>query len=229
MRIAKLWTSAHSIALGFLLGVSVMTAAIWYAAPSKAQTVNQPIVIPIQNPSFELPSRILLTTDTCGLDERGIVQDWQLAVEPNSGGTGGVLQPDSCSIPTPPDGKTVAFLQAATITQDLGVSASEVQAGPWDGVYVMKFSVYNYYHGYPGYYEARILLGENELCSTDGWGLKTWTTISLSCPAPDYIVFAQWPNGNTFDPNAHLVISLSSDGWPVMFDAVSLTFTRESK
>jgi hypothetical protein len=39
----KLWTSAHSIALGFLLGVSVMTSAIWYAVPSKAQTVSYPM------------------------------------------------------------------------------------------------------------------------------------------------------------------------------------------
>jgi hypothetical protein len=44
----KLWTGAHTLASGFLLGVSLMTAAIWYAAPSKAQSA-QTVVIPIQD------------------------------------------------------------------------------------------------------------------------------------------------------------------------------------
>src|SRR5260370_36630122 len=34
----KLWTFYLTFALGFLLGVSLMTAAIWYGVPSKAQT-----------------------------------------------------------------------------------------------------------------------------------------------------------------------------------------------
>ena len=36
----KIWTPFHWMALGFLFGVSLMTAAIWYAAPSKAQSYS---------------------------------------------------------------------------------------------------------------------------------------------------------------------------------------------
>jgi hypothetical protein len=36
----KLFTPIHSFALGVLFGVSLMTAAIWYAVPSKAQSYS---------------------------------------------------------------------------------------------------------------------------------------------------------------------------------------------
>lgn len=38
----KIWTTAHSIALGLLLGISLMTAAIWYGVPAKAQSSTGP-------------------------------------------------------------------------------------------------------------------------------------------------------------------------------------------
>lgn len=120
-----------------------------------------------------------------------------------------------------------------TLSRDTGVIASDLQAVSRNGVYTLKFSVQNYFTVYPGYYEAKISLGQNhELCSTDGWATQNFTQVTLVCPSPGYIVFDQWPDDSPFDPNAHLVVSFSNNSvayWPLMFDNVSLSFTPESQ
>lgn len=38
----RIWDWRHWLALGFLVGISLMTAAIWYAVPSRAQSTTGP-------------------------------------------------------------------------------------------------------------------------------------------------------------------------------------------
>src|SRR2546429_7587337 len=68
---------------------------------------GQPIVVPIQNPSFESTSPLSgYPNDRCGI--RGTVPEWQM--NPNAGS--GVLQlanPNPCGIPAQPSGTTVAM------------------------------------------------------------------------------------------------------------------------
>jgi hapalindole biogenesis HpiC1 cyclase-like protein len=177
--------------------------------------------IPVQNYSFE--STPPLTAGQCG-PIGGTAPGWTF------GSDSGVFQPTNpnpCSgVPLPlPDGKKVAYAgNGGAFSQDLGVKASSLQAVS-DVVYNLKFSVANYFGGYPGYYEAKISLGTHELCSTDGWGTQKWAQVTLVCPSPHYLVFYRWPDGTAFDLNDHLSISFSGTGWILLFDNVSLTFS----
>ena len=143
--------------------------------------------------------------------------------------------PNPCDLPAP-NGQQVAYAgYGSTFYQDTVIKASDLQAVyPSEGVYTLQFSVVGYFHSYPaGYYEAKLLLGTDpghELCETAGWGTQSWRKVTLTCPSPKYLVFQRWPNNvpgidyATFDPNAHLVISFTGQGWPMLFDDVSLTF-----
>ncbi len=198
---------------------------------------GQPINVPIQNPSFEQVSAPLPASTPCGKwgwDGQGYdgipnwspdsfhITGWQFSsktevFQPNN--------PKTCDYIAPPhDGSTVAYAgYGGSFSQDTGVKASSVQAGPVDGIYTLKFFVANYFAVYPGYYEADISIGTQELCSTDGWATQYFTEVTLVCPAPRYIVFN---NEFGFNSSANLVISFSAaTGWPLLFDDVSLTFT----
>jgi hypothetical protein len=214
---------------------------------SLLQGGGQPIVIPITNPSFEQMNAIG-GSDSCGA-RSAYVPGWSgpiwifTPVEPNN----------PCHIQAPPDGANAALIgYGDSLLQDTGISASSLQAasgvrdvsGYHEGLYTLTFYEAGYLWAYPaGYYEAKISLGTtdqygvihpgNELCSTDGWGTEIWHQVTLVCPSPAYIVFNKWPSGypeidtSSFDPNAHLIVSLSNVGWPVLFDSVSLTFTPQ--
>jgi len=146
-----------------------------------------------------------------------------------------VFQPDNpnaCLIALPSDGVTVAYAgYGGTFSQDLGVKPSDLEAVSRDGIFVMNFSVANYFTVYPGYYEAKLSIGAQELCSTDGWATWHTTAVTFVCPSPGYLVYDKiFPDGFAGGPapadhNAHLKISFVGYGWTVMFDDVSLTFT----
>jgi hypothetical protein len=242
------------IVVGLLLGLLWANHALGQAAPTQA--------IVIQNPSFEQLSGTPPTMDQCGLwgwqGQGGFqIQGWQF------GANSGVFQPanpNPCGIPLPPDGSTVAYAGygagcgggdiATTLppgcgqfSQDLGVKPSDLQAVSRDGLYVLRFTVANRFGTYPGYYEARLLLGPvdsygrlvmahtQELCSTDGWATQNFREVSFVCPVPGYFVYDNiFSAGGTAipaDPNAHLVPSFYAAGWTVFFDKVSLTFKPE--
>ena len=171
------------------------------------QTGVQPIVVPIQNPLFE--------QGTSG---------WQF------GPSSGVMQ--SGGMPVGYAGYGGSF------SQTLGVTPQTIQAPSpgWtyatEGVYVLKFSVANFYANYPGYYTAEIDFGTQELCETSGWGTIYFNQVTLTCPGSNYIVFAKaLPEGGPVQGSSDLVIHFTvntgagNGGWPVLFKNVSLTFT----
>lgn len=219
----KLWTTAHSIALGFLFGVSMVTGAIWFAVAVKAQ--GQAINIPIQNPSFEQLTGPLATVDPCGLEERSVanIPGWKFVTVPGSGGAGGLLKPNGevtpppsngCNVPIPPNGQIVAFAQDTTILQTVRVP--EFLTG--SGVYTLKFFVASYFYWYPGQYTASASLSsfyEQPLCEASAHPIGDFTQVTLICPANHHYA-------------ADMTIALHGKGWASLFAGpVSLTFTRQ--
>src|SRR2546429_6788479 len=101
---------------------------------------GQPIVIPIQNPSFELTTEPLPSSDQCGSwgwygQGAFRIPGWTWTTTEPGGGTG-VFQPanpNTCNYELPPDGSIVAYAGGGTVSQDLGI--------PQTGVYVLKFFV----------------------------------------------------------------------------------------
>lgn len=193
------------------------------------QDVPQSVIVPVQNPSFEPASTLSgYPADPCGL--RGTIPSW------NFGPGSGVLQQNSCGIALPPDGVTVAYAGYGSVfSQDLGVSPATIQAWPGkpsyhkEGIYVLKFSVANYFPSYPGYYEAKISFGTQELCETTGWGTRNFTQVTLVCPSPGYLIVDKaLPGGGPVQGQQNLAITFSAQGWTVLFDDVSLTFTPEN-
>jgi hypothetical protein len=218
------------------------------ACPLMAQ--QQPVVIPIQNPSFEQPVDFTGQFGGGGTSDRCGSYYWNIPGWSSTAGTFEPVEPNNpCLIKAPPDGSQVAYGQAgATFTQDTGAIPSVLQAASGDGLFTLSFYVDSYTWGYPGYYEAKVLYGSSqhvagqpdainaqELCEADGWATHHWTLVSISCPSPYYIVYDRWPdwfnvlesNNAPFDPNAHVILSFTAPGWMVMFDSVSLTFTPQ--
>jgi|SRR6266850_8248020 len=200
--------------------------ALLFALPVQ----NDPVIVLVQNPSFEPASTLPgYPADSCGL--RGpTVQGWNL------GSGSGVFQPanpNSCGIALPPDGSTVALAgYGSTFSQVLSTTPSELQQlrpGYYkEGVYTLKFYVANYFPSYPGYYEAKISFGTQELCDTSGWGTRTFTQITLVCPGPSYLVANKsLPDGGPAQGSSNLAITFSALGWTVLFDDVSLEFTPQ--
>lgn len=124
------------------------------------------------------------------------------------------------------------------MTQDTNVVASSLQNIPGtlgNGIYTIQFYITNAFGVYPGYFQAKISLGTQELCNSDGWATERYQQIAFTCLSPRYLVFAQWPTNvptepavGRFDPKAHIIISIASSGWPVLPDKVSLTYTPTS-
>lgn len=191
---------------------------------------QQPISVsvPIQNHSFEPLSALEgYPSGPCGVSGRTL-PGWQFS------SNSGVFQPNgSCGIAPPPDGKTVAyagyggaFSQTLTTTP---ASLQEYKPGySIDGVYVLKFSVANYFPVYPGYYEVKVSFGAQELCDASGWGTRNFAQISLVCPSPDYFIIDQalQPDGPA-QGASNLKITFTGSGWLVLFDDVSLSFTPQ--
>lgn len=166
---------------------------------------KQTVVVPIQNPSFEQGA-----------------EGWKF------GTNSGTMQSN---------GVPVAFAgYGGAFSQDLGVSPSQLQAMPnkpgyhVEGVYALKFSVASYFPSYPGYYEAKISFGTQELCETTGWGMRTSKEITLVCPSPGYLIVDKaLPAGGPAQGSNNLAITFSVNGWTLLFDDVSLNFTPEPK
>ena len=171
------------------------------------QAGGQAVVVPVQNSSFEQGSTA-----------------WQF------GPSSGIMQKG---------GTPVAYAgYGGTFSQDLGISPRTVQkpSPGWpygtEGVYVLTFSVANYFPSYPGYYSAEIDFGTQELCEASGWGTYHFSQVTLTCPCSNYIVLAKaLPGGGPVQGSNDLVIHFTvndgsaNGGWPVLFEDVSLTFT----
>jgi hypothetical protein len=197
------------------------------------QAPTGPVAIRIQNASFEQLAGVAYPqADNCGAASDAIPPGWSVQGQVRSYQP---FNPNPCLRSLPPDGSTVVLLfdelgNPATVYQDLGVTAADLQALARDGLYVMTFYVANYNNTYPGYYEAKLSLGANELCSADGWATYKFKPVTLTCPSPGFVVYDQWPGWSgaaPFDPSAHLILSISAldRGWPLMADLPSLTFT----
>jgi len=187
--------------------------------------------IAIKNQSFELPVNLHgVVTDppNCGTyegDGNGI-PGW---IEQHIvGGSGGGIARWTCQ--SVPDGSQAAYLgYGMRMVQDLGVQAQA-------GIYTLKFYVANWFLYYPGPYVATIWVGgldipnngvrySNQICTTTGFALYEFEPVTLTCLMPSFIAPTNngfgWQNFN----NGDLVISFDGNGWPVLFDNVSLTFT----
>lgn len=162
-----------------------------------------PIVVPIQNPSFE--DHLTSTSDGfyhCGQIYYNI-PGWHFS----AGGTTQISTPKTCDIATPPDGSSVAFAGwGTTISQDVG------PALPGDGVYTLKFYVADYFYWYMGTYKASLFLGTYEICSTSGYAMGDFTQITMICP------------DQRLGAGRLKIVFAGTDGFPVVFDNVSLTF-----
>lgn len=164
-----------------------------------ASTINgqQPVVVPIQNPSFDS------------------YVGWKF-------GPGSRIE----------SGRAIAGY-GSWLSQDLGVSPAHLQALAnhnyhAEGVYALKFSVANYFPNYPGYYEAKISFGTQELCETTGWGTRNFTQVTLVCPSPGYLIVDKaLPGGGPVQGQQNLAITFSAQGWTLLFDDVSLEFTPQ--
>jgi hypothetical protein len=120
-----------------------------------------------------------------------------------------------------------------TFSQDLGISPRTVQAPSpgWqygtEGTFVLTFTTMNYFPSYPGKYNAEITFGTQSLCENYGWGTSHWSRVMLVCPSSNYMVFGKsLPGGGPPQGANNLVLHFTVNGWPVIFDNVSLTFTE---
>lgn len=120
-------------------------------------------------------------------------------------------------------------------SEDLGITPKSLQELPnrpgyyLEGVYQLSFSVQNINPSYPGYFEAEIDFGTQELGSADGWATKLPVQIMMVCPGPGYIVADKsLPVGGPVQGAQNLVIHFSVPGWAIQFTNVSLTFTPQN-
>lgn len=174
---------------------------LFFLAALFLQAGGQPVPIPIQNPSFEQG-----TTGWHFGPSSGVIQ------------SGGKLVADA--------GYGGSFSQVLTTTP---ANLQEYKPGyAFDGVYVLTFSVANYFPQYPGYYTANVSYGTQELCEASGWGMAESTQITLICPSPNYLVRYRQLGGvaSSGPPQGQqpLVIKFHVDGWTLLFDKVSLEF-----
>jgi hypothetical protein len=186
------------------------------------------VIVPIQNPSFET----VITPpgypgSSCGINSP-TTSGWQFGPDT------GVFQPDSsnnpCKVALPPDGVTVAYAGIdGRFHQTLSTTPSDLQefrpGYAKDGIYTLKFSVANFFNVYPGYYEAKISFGAQELCEASGWGTRDFRQVVLACPSPGYFVVDQQLPYGPAQGHENLVITFHVVGWTLMFDKVSLNFT----
>lgn len=217
----------RTLRIGLLITLLMTSAVILLYAQQ-----TSPIVVPIENPSFE-PSYALTPpgypSDSCGI--RGSsVPGWTF------GAGSGIIQlfnPNPCGIPLPPDGTTVAIAgYGSRFYQTLTVSPLIVQkpSPSWkyvtEGNYTLTISVANYFHSYPGYYTVEVDFGSQELCEATGWATGNFSQVSVVCPGPGYLVIDKaLPNGGPVQGSQNFVINGYVQGWPVLFDKASLTFT----
>lgn len=168
-------------------------------------------VVPIQNPSFEA-AVTFNGTDKCGQGKWGPIPNWQATQQP--GGSFGVIDWTCVMVP---DGKAVAFLGNASMSQDLGVL-------PQAGTYVLKFFVANWYYSYEGDYTVSLTIKGKPVCTISGYALGDFTEYTLVCTIDGHIAVDHhnFPAGN-------LGISVSNSiEWPILLDNFSLLFTQET-
>lgn len=185
--------------------MKLLTLVLIFTSSVLMQSSPQTIPIAIQNPSFQGTSGWQFGPDS------GVMQSNGNAYA----GTGG------------------------SFSQDLGVNPATVQkpSAGWpyvtEGTYELKFSVANYFPNYPGYYEAKISFGTQELCETTGWGTRNFTEVTLICPSSGYLILDKsLPAGGLVQSQNNLVITFTvndgsvNGGWPILFKGpISLTFT----
>lgn len=205
-------------------------ALILLLGPLQGAPLPPPIIVPIENPSFETTiAPPGYPTDRCGL--RGsTTPGWQF------GAGSGVMQlfdANPCLIAPLPDGRTVAVAgYGSTFSQTLSTNPLVVQqpSPGWqyvtEGTYQLEFAVANYFPSYPGYYTAEIDFGGQELCEASGWGTHKFVQVHLTCPGPGYLVIDKaLPMGGPVQGAKPFVIKFTVSGWTLLFDQVALTFT----
>jgi len=177
------------------------------------QATPQPIIMPVQNPSFE--EHGISTSD--GIDQCGQhyynVPGWQfssgsvLKILPNVGAP-------YCGLGVPPDGSYAAGAGwGSTISQDVGHTL------PGDGVYKLTFYVGDYFYWYAGTYKAALLINGSEFCSTSGYAMGDFTEATIVCPSQ-----------RTSGEIKIVFTGTNLNGFPVLFAGpISLTFTSVSQ
>lgn len=170
--------------------------------------MNTPVVIPIANPSFEQGAT-----------------GWEFA--PSSG----VAQVG---------GKNVAYAgYGGTFFQDLGISPAKIQQAPGqqagyylEGIYTLKFSVWNFFPSYPGKYDAELYYGTQSLGEVYGWGTKNLQEVTVVFPSPGYMIAAKpLPTGPIAQGSKNFTLHFTASdgtangGWTLLFKDVSLTFS----
>jgi hypothetical protein len=136
-------------------------------------------------------------------------------------------------IPIPQPSFDIGY--GSTISQNLKITPASLQefapGYTHDGVYLLTFSVANFFPSYPGYYKVEIDFGSQELCETAGWGAKTSVQVTVVCPGPGYIIVDHsLPGDNPGNPGPvqgtqNLELNGTVYGWQLLFTDVSLTFT----
>lgn len=222
----------HASKLRKIFFILVMALVVRRVVLSVYAQEVQPTVVPIENSSFEPASPLTppgYPSDQCGI-RSSTVPGWTF------GAGSGVIQlfnPNPCGIALPPDGATVAIAgYGSRFSQNLGISPLIVQkpSPGWkyvtEGNYTLNFSVANYFHNYPGYYTAEIDFGTQELCEASGWGTGNFSRVTLTCPGPGYLVIDKsLPNGGPVQGSQNFVVKFSVNGWTLLFDNMSFTFT----
>lgn len=172
-----------------------------------AQAGGQPIVIPIQNPSFE-----------------------QGATSWNFIPSSGVMQLNG--VPVAYAGYKGSFWQDLGVSPlKIQQRPDKPQGYNYEGVYTLKFQAANYFPHYPGYYEVKLSFGTQELCEASRWGMADLTEVTLSCTSSGYLISAKsLPGGGPAQGQQNFVLTFHVDdgspngGWPVNATKFSLTF-----
>lgn len=179
-------------------------ALLLFAPPVFSQTV-----IPIQNPSFELPTN-LPDSNSCGQSTYQNIPGWTFT-QP-SGTAYGVIAWTCGPIP---DGKQVAFLIGSSMSQDLGIL-------PQAGTYTLRVSIANWFYFYEGGYTISLTIKGKPVCTVSGYALGDFTEYPLVCTIDGHIAI----DHNNF-PAGNLGITVSNSiEWPILIDKFSLTFVQ---
>jgi hypothetical protein len=181
----------------------------------------------IQNPSFEQVSGSPHAT-SCGA-EYYPVPGWSGQIHALQ-----LSNPNPCYIAVPPpDGQTVGYAgYGGSFSQTLMATPAQFQdfvhGGPAEGVYTLTFWVANYFPHYPGQYDVEVSFGTQQLCESYGWGTGAFTKVTMICPASQHLVSGNSePGGGPAQGSNPFVITFTVNGWILLFDNVSMTFTPQ--
>lgn len=135
---------------------------------------------------------------------------------------------------TAPDGSQVLNVGYGSIASvDLGITPAQLQAYPpgtppyaREGLYTLTFEAANFFPNYPGEYDIEIDFGTQKFAELYGWGQNLFTTVTMTCPSPAYLIIDQaLPGGGPVQGAKDFTINIFNSSWPLMLKNLSLTFT----